>query len=243
MKIFGIQYTQAKITHARTVARTLAGIVPSMMAMERAAKNGTMLESNLLISPEMIMVNKSGIYVVIFTAIIFIGMVAVAAICIPTEDVTPEVPAFPVLPVLREINITPESVEVVYEPELDPVDLLLKQIIEEDVGNKGHYSMVGTSKDVDICGNKACEQAEWIADNYGYDVGIVILWSKYQGSSHAQTWVVIDNERYIFESTDDDYWTEEEHQNEFGEQYKICFHTVKKGLEHTKAAAEYYRTG
>jgi hypothetical protein len=128
-------------------------------------------------------------------------------------------------------------------PELDPIDILFNRIVENTIANKSHYSKIGGSEDVHVCGNMACEQAEWIKDNYGYDVGIVILWSKCGDVGHEQTWVVIDNERYVIESTSNKYWTEPEHKDQFGELYKICFVSIQKGREHVKATAEYIRTG
>lgn len=128
-------------------------------------------------------------------------------------------------------------------PKFEPVEILLNDIIENNVTNKSHYTMIGGSKDVHVCGNMACEQAEWIADNYGYETGIVILWAKHQGESHAQTWVMIDDDQYIFESTFDTYWSESDHRNRFGGSNKICFVSIKKGREHVKATAEYIRKG
>jgi hypothetical protein len=129
------------------------------------------------------------------------------------------------------------------KPETKPVDILLADIIKNDVASKSYYTKIGGSKDVHICGNMACEQAEWIAHNYGYETGAVLLWSDEQDESHMQTWVMINDERYIFESTNNMYWGEPDHKDRFGGSNCIRFVPIKKGREHTKAAAEYYRGG
>jgi len=128
-------------------------------------------------------------------------------------------------------------------PKFEPVEILLNDVIKNNVANKSHYTMVGGAKDVHVCGNMACEQAEWIKDNYGYETGVVILWAKHQEIGHGQTWVVIDDERYVFESTNDAFWTEYNHNEQFSESYKICFVSTKKGREYTKESAEFCRTG
>ena len=128
-------------------------------------------------------------------------------------------------------------------PELKSIDILMQDIIDNNIGNKQHYSMEGSAKDVHVCGNMAVEQCMHIQSNYKYETGITLLWCKYNGDSHAQTWVIIDTERYVIESTSDCYWSEEDHKNEFGSDYKICFVTLSKGKEHVKSASEYYRTG
>lgn len=130
-----------------------------------------------------------------------------------------------------------------YLPPNDPIDNILNDIINNDVANKDHYSHNGGAKDVHVCGNMACEQAEWIEANYEYDVGITLLWSKFGNVGHAQTWVIIDDERYILESVHNEYWNESVHKDKFGDEYKICFNTIKKGKEHTKSSSEYTRIG
>lgn len=133
---------------------------------------------------------------------------------------------------------TPDSLQ-----KLKPVDMLFADIIRNGVASKSYYTKIGGSKDVHICGNMACEQAEWIADNYGYETGVVLLWNNGQDESHAQTWVMIDDERYIFESTNNMYWGESDHKKHFGGSNQIRFVPTKKGREHAKASAEYYRSG
>jgi hypothetical protein len=153
-----------------------------------------------------------------------------------TEIVEPKIEAY-------EIEWIADPPISISTPELDPIDILLHNIVENNVANKSYYSMLGGSKDVHICGNMACEQSEWIADNYGYETGVVILWGKHQEVGHGQTWVVIDNERYVIESTNNKYWSESDHKDQFGKLFKICFVSIQKGREHTKATAEYCRSG
>jgi hypothetical protein len=154
-----------------------------------------------------------------------------------TDDVTPTPPPIMVPTVAQTTVLDPE-------PETKPVDILLADIIKNDVANKSYYNKIGGSKDVHICGNMACEQAEWIADNYGYETGVVLLWNSGQDASHAQTWVMIDDDRYIFESTTyNAYWNESDHKDQFGGSNQIRFVPLKKGREHAKAASEWYRSG
>ena len=126
---------------------------------------------------------------------------------------------------------------------LMPVDILLNDLIANDVADKDNYTKAGGAKDVHICGNMAVEQANWIEDEYGYEVGVVLMWYKFLGDGHASTWVIIDDERYIIESTSHTWWTEAEHKAMFGELYKIRFVPTKKGAEHAKLSAELYRSG
>ena len=81
------------------------------------------------------------IYFVIISALVF--MYLISDDIRPKDGIIVETPAFPVLPEIREINITTEPVEVIEpEPDPEPVDQLLKMIIEEDVGNCQHNSSV-----------------------------------------------------------------------------------------------------
>lgn len=133
---------------------------------------------------------------------------------------------------------TPEATII-----LIPIELLLNDIIINDPANKDFYSLDGGSIDVHVCGKMACEQCEYIKTNYEYKTGITLLWHKYGGISHAQTWVIIDDNRYILESTYDYYWIEKDHYNKFNNEYKIKFVTLSKGKEMVKESDEYTRKG
>ena len=172
-------------------------------------------------------------------AICAICAIIVIAGCIKQDDTFTPTPT-PTLTPTPTPTFTP-----IPTPTLAKIDLLFNDIIENNIANKNHYSIVGGSKDVHICGNMACEQAEWIRDNdnYEYGVGVVALWNKCIGDNHAQTWVVIDNERYIIESISNRYWTEADHRAEFKNRYKITFVSISKGREHTKSSAEIIREG
>lgn len=129
-------------------------------------------------------------------------------------------------------------------PETNPlslIDILQNDLIINNIADKESYNMVGNAKDVHICGNMAVEQSEYIITKYDYSSGICLLWCKYNGESHAQTWVDIDEERFILESTSHMYWNQLEHQKVFGDRYKICFSSLKKGKEMAKQSSEFWR--
>lgn len=122
--------------------------------------------------------------------------------------------------------------------EKQPIELLMEEIVTNDVCNKSAYAIdTERGSDVYCCIHLACEQAEYLKSK-GYDAGVIIIWNKHAGMSHAQTWMIIDNERYILESVYDRFWTEEDHRDEFSNRYKICFMSIQKGREWAKVSSE-----
>ncbi len=87
----------------------------------------------------------------------------------------------------------------------------------------------------------ACIQSEYLIEE-GYEAGIVLLWCKCLGDHHAQSWVRIDNETFIIESTSDIYWRDWAHKTVFDRDYKIQFVSIKKGYEYAKASSEMFHT-
>ncbi|MEA3283200.1 MAG: hypothetical protein U9Q68_11740 [Euryarchaeota archaeon] len=110
-----------------------------------------------------------------------------------------------------------------------PIVILMSEITTQGVANKSDYTIfTKRPEDVYVCTHIACRQAEWIADNYRYETGVTMLWS-YVNDSHARTWVEIGNETYVIESIDDQYWTEDEHERIFSDQFEIEFVTTAQG--------------
>ena len=120
----------------------------------------------------------------------------------------------------------------------EPIAVLMSDIITEGVANKSDYTIfTKRPEDVYVCTHISCRQAEWIADNYGYGTGVVMLWS-YVNDSHARTWVEIGNETYVIESIDDRYWAEDEHERIFSDQFEIEFVTTAQGWIHAIESSE-----
>ena len=123
--------------------------------------------------------------------------------------------------------------EVTTEPR-DPTEIeaLINDITLNNPAEKARYNIhPDDPADVNVCMNMAVAQTVWISDNYHYDTGIVMLWNKYLGDNHAQTWVDINGTRYIIDSTSNYYWDAEDHDRYCGDRYKIQFTSIKKGLE------------
>lgn len=119
------------------------------------------------------------------------------------------------------------------------IESLIADLILHNPARKAQYAHHPDKVDeVHVCANMAVEQAEWIIGNYDYDVGIVMLWNKYIGDSHVQTWVDVNDTRYVIDSTSNYYWNVEKHESQWGSKYKIQYTTVKKGLELEKANNE-----
>lgn len=132
------------------------------------------------------------------------------------------------------------SSNVPQQPE--PIAVLVSDIITEGVANKSDYTIfTKRPEDVYVCTHIACRQAEWIADNYGYETGVVMLWSNVN-DSHARTWVEIGNETYVIESIDDQYWAEDEHEHIFSDQFEIEFVATEQGWIHAIESSEAFCT-
>ncbi|HDN64770.1 MAG TPA: hypothetical protein ENF23_00485 [Methanosarcinales archaeon] len=121
----------------------------------------------------------------------------------------------------------------------EPIAVLMSDIIAEGVANKSDYTIfTKRPEDVYVCTHISCRQAEWIADNYdGYKTGVVMLWSNVK-DSHARTWVKIGNETYVIESINDQYWTKDEHERIFSDQFEIEFVTTAQGWIHANESSE-----
>jgi len=125
---------------------------------------------------------------------------------------------------------------VAQQPE--PIAVLISYIITEGVANKSDYTIfTKRPEDVYVCTHISCRQAEWIADNYRYRTGVVMLWSNVN-DSHARTWVEIGNETYVIESIDDQYWAKDEHERIFSDQFEIEFVTTAQGRIHATESSE-----
>ncbi len=120
----------------------------------------------------------------------------------------------------------------------EPIIVLMSDITTQGVANKSDYTIFTKQpEDVYVCTHIACRQSEWIADNYGYETGVTMLWS-YVNDSHARTWVEIGNETYVIESIDDQYWTEDEHERIFSDQFEIEFVTTAQGWIYAVESSE-----
>ena len=120
----------------------------------------------------------------------------------------------------------------------EPIAVLISDITAHGVANKSDYTIfTKRPEDVYVCTHISCKQAEWIADNYGYGTGVVMLWSNVN-DSHARTWVEIGNETYVIESIDDRYWAEDEHERIFSDQFEIEFVTTEQGWIHADESSE-----
>ena len=145
--------------------------------------------------------NKAGIYVVIFTAIIFIGMMIVAAICIPAE--ASEYPSFDaeiILPdyILPEVYTTPTYAPVV--PPQTPLEGL-KIFLANDTTNEHEYNISGDY----VCIDFSIDLAYNLTDA-GYDAGCVNVVSMYHkiGMWHVLNWVKLGNQTIYIEPQNDD---------------------------------------
>jgi len=128
------------------------------------------------------------------------------------------------------------SSDIPQQPE--PIAILISDIITEGVANKSDYIIyTKRPEDVYVCTHISCRQAEWIADNYGYRTGVVMLWSNVN-DSHARTWVEIGNETYVIESIDDQYWAKDEHERIFLDRFEIEFVTTAQGRIHATESSE-----
>ena len=120
----------------------------------------------------------------------------------------------------------------------EPIAVLIFDITDQNVANKSNYTIfTERPEDVYICIHISINQAKWIADNYGYKTGVVMLWS-YINDSHARTWVEIGNETYIIESINDQYWTVNEHKQISSPEYEIEFITTTQGQIHAIESSE-----
>jgi len=119
-----------------------------------------------------------------------------------------------------------------------PIMVLMSDITDQGVADKSDYLRIAERpEDVYVCTHIACRQAEWIANNYGYQTGVVMMWS-YINDSHARTWVEISNETYVIESINDQYWEKDEHERTFSDQFEIEFVTTDQGWIHAAESSE-----
>ena len=149
---------------------------------------------------------------------------------IPVATLTPKVTVIPA--------ITPTSVSTTII--ITPIEFLINDIIQNDPANKGYYNLIGNRSEMHTSGNMACEQAQYIIDNYNYSSGIVVLAETQGNSGFAQTWVIINNTTYIIDSRTNQYWIEEDHNVEFDSTYKINHIPLKKGIELIKSSNDYF---
>lgn len=113
---------------------------------------------------------------------------------------------------------------------------LMNNFIANDVGNKSDgYQYSGIHIALLMC--------EYIQANYEYTTGTVCLWYNSNGYiDHAQTWVEINNEKYIietlFNTKDNRIYNVSEHKRIWDDRYKIQFTSLEKGYEHHKKYVE-----
>ena len=145
-------------------------------------------------------------------------------------------------------NDEPEIIDIEFRPpktsytprERNEIENLMNDIMLENPARKAQYARSPNKiEDVHVSLNMAIDQAEWIRENYDYNVGIVMLWRGYLGTNLAQTWVDVNGTRYVIDSTSNYYWTVDEHESQWHHDYKIQYTTIKKGLEHEKENNEY----
>ena len=138
--------------------------------------------------------------------------------------------SLPIFALFAASSDTPEQPE--------PITVLISDIITKGVANKSDYAIfTELPEDVYVCTHISCRQAEWIADNYGYETGVTMLWSSVN-DSHARTWVEIDNETYVIESINDQYWSEDAHECLFSDQFEIEFVPIAQGWIHANESSE-----
>lgn len=168
----------------------------------------------------------------VLTLAIFITVIGAIYIAI--------VPGFTEKEVIENYEQDIETVEFSVPREPTEIESLINNLILNNPANKGQYKIHPDKIDeVHVCMNMAVEQTEWISENYGYETGIVMLWNKYLGDNHAQTWVDINETRYVIDSTSNYYWTVDKHAVHWGDRYKTQFTNVKKGLELEKENNEW----
>ena len=142
---------------------------------------------------------------------------------------------------VMDTSVIQEPVIVEFTPVREPTEIesLINDIMLYSPAGKTRYAHNPDSvKDVHISINKAIDQAEWIIGNYNYETGIVMMWNKYIGDDHAQTWVDVNGTRYVIDSTSNYYWTVEKHADHWSSKYKIQYTTVQKGLQFEKESNE-----
>ena len=146
-----------------------------------------------------------------------------------SEDITP-------------IENTEETTIIIkYSAPREPTEIesLINDLMLYTPAGKTRYNHnPNKTEDVHISINKAIDQAEWIIGNYNYETGIVMMWNKYIGDDHAQTWVDVNGTRYVIDSTSNYYWTVEKHADHWSSKYKIQYTTVQKGLQFEKESNE-----
>lgn len=120
-------------------------------------------------------------------------------------------------------------------PKPTEIESLISELTWANPADKAQYAYHPDKADeVHVCANMAVEQAEWILENYDYDVGIVMLHNRYLGDNHMQTWVDVNGTRYVIDSTSNYYWDEEGHVSQWKARYGIQYTNLEKGLEHVK---------
>ena len=148
---------------------------------------------------------------------------------------------------IPEPEVTSDTVSGYQEPtgfspvrEHTEIEILINDIILHNPARKAQYARNPDSvDDVHVCANMAVDQAGWIIENYDYNVGIVILHNKHLGDNHMQTWVDVNETRYVIDSTSNYYWNVEKHESQWGHKYKIQYTTLKKGQEIEKENNEW----
>ena len=180
-------------------------------------------------------VPKDDILSDILTLVVVIVVVAATLIFV-TPNFTSE-PITDVTPTGEYREPTTEKFHPVREP--TEIESLINDLMLHNPADKTRYAHHPDAVDeVHVCVNMAIEQAEWIIENYDYDVGIVILHNRYAGDNHAQTWVDVNGTRYVIDSTSNYYWTEEGHVSQWKAQYGIQYTNLEKGRELEKANNE-----
>ena len=180
---------------------------------------------------------KDNILTDILMLVVILGIIG--AICV---FVVPGLISESELEIVPDVTTpTGEPITVKFTPVREPTEIesLINDLMLYNPARKAQYAHNPDNvDDVHVCVNMAVEQAEWIIENHDYEVGIVILWNKYLGDNHAQTWDDVNETRYVIDSTSNYYWTEAKHANHWDDKYKIQYTTIEKGLELEKASNE-----
>jgi len=171
----------------------------------------------------------------VLTAVIILVVIATIVFTVVSPDIRTVYNIISSDSVINESEYSTHSIEIVsvtQEDGISEIELLVQEIEQKNVGDKSNYVMYpDKTEDAHVCINMAIEQAEWIVNNRNYDVEIALLYNKHIGDNHVQTAVTIDGLTYVIDSVSDRYWDIDAHSDNFGENYKICLVSIKKGKE------------
>ena len=141
---------------------------------------------------------------------------------------------------VREIVTTTEPEPL---PETKP-EILFRSLIDNNVANISDDTSMIVLNNFSLCSSMAIEQAEWIRTNTEYDAGITIMWEEdhkkweWAWISLIHTWVIIDDDLYVYDSVERNFWTEEDHAFSFDRAATIQHVSISKAKEYIKQDIE-----